>query len=80
MLSAHQALSGDVDGAFRHVVHPGKALAAAVGDAGIRVICQGAADAGTLHEHCGHAVDYETAQATTPEFITPAYDGLLLEC
>lgn len=30
--------------------------------------------------HCGHAVDYETAQATTPEFITPAYDGLLLEC
>ena len=30
--------------------------------------------------HCGHAVDYETAHATTPEFITPAYDGLLLEC
>jgi phosphoribosyl 1,2-cyclic phosphate phosphodiesterase len=29
--------------------------------------------------HCGHAVDYDTACAETPEFITPAYDGLLLE-
>ena len=26
--------------------------------------------------HCGHAVDYDTACAETPEFITPAYDGL----
>lgn len=29
--------------------------------------------------HCGHAVDYDTACAETPEFITPAYDGLSIE-
>lgn len=29
--------------------------------------------------HCGHAVDYDTACAETPEFITPAYDGLVVE-
>mgnify|MGYP003307134378 CR=1 FL=1 len=26
--------------------------------------------------HCGHAVDYDAACQETPEFITPAYDGL----
>ena len=29
--------------------------------------------------HCGHAVDYDAACAETPDFINPAYDGLLLE-
>ena len=29
--------------------------------------------------HCGHAVDYDGACAETPDFINPAYDGLLLE-
>ena len=29
--------------------------------------------------HCGHAVDYGAACAETPDFINPAYDGLLLE-
>ena len=29
--------------------------------------------------HCGHAVDYDTACHETPEFITPAYDGMLVE-
>ena len=36
-LSTHDALSGDVDGAFLHVVDPGQALAAAVGRAGVRM-------------------------------------------
>lgn len=26
--------------------------------------------------HCGHAVDYDITDAETPEFITPAFDGL----
>lgn len=28
--------------------------------------------------HCGHAVDYSLTCSATPDYITPAYDGMLL--
>ena len=49
-LLPHGPAAGDVDGAFLHMVDPCQALAAAVGNAGIGVICHGADDTGTLAE------------------------------
>ena len=43
------------------MIDPRKALAAAVGDAGIRIICQGAGDAGALCQQLFHTGDLAAA-------------------
>ena len=59
--AAHHALSGHIDGALGHGVHPGQHLAAAVGHAGIRIVGHRTADAGTLRQQKIHTPDLAAA-------------------
>lgn len=49
-LAADHPAAGNVDGPLLHPVNPGQALAAAIGGAGIRIVCQNAGNAGALNE------------------------------